>query len=171
MESTLPSTSKQRGSMLLEALISILIFSVGILAIVGLQANAIKMSSDAKFRSDASMLANQYVALMWSDVASAVLPANTPFSNTEFANFASPSGANFTAWLTTVQASLPNATATVLPVTTLNPDPSVGGAQQSTSTLVTISISWYLPGCDPAVTPSCQHTYSTTALISAQKTT
>lgn len=162
---------KQQGSMLLEALISILIFSMGILAIVGLQANSIKMSSDAKYRSDASMLANQYVALMWADVASAVIPANTPFNNSQFVNFASPSGTNFTPWLNTIQANLPNATATVLPVTTLNPGIAVAGAQQSTSTTVTISISWYLPGCDPVATPDCQHTYSTTALISAQKTT
>jgi type IV pilus assembly protein PilV len=155
---------KQQGSMLLEALISILIFSMGILAIVGLQANSIKMSSDAKYRSDASMLANQYVALMWADVASAVIPANTPFNNSQFVNFASPSGANFTPWLNTIQANLPNATATVLPVTTLNPGIAVAGAQQSTSTAVTIQINWQLPGGEA-------HSYSTTALITAQKTT
>lgn len=154
---------KQQGSMLLEALISILIFSMGILAVIGLQAQSIKMSSDAKYRSDASMLANQYVALMWTDVASAVIPANTPFSNTQFNPYAT-NGVNFNSWLSNVQANLPNATATVVPVTVLSPGIPVAGAQQSTRTTVTIQINWQLPG-------GAAHSYSTTALISAQKTT
>jgi len=72
MPISLPSRHIQRGSMLLEALISILIFSIGILGIVGLQANSIKISSDAKYRSDASLLANQYLGSMWGAVASGV---------------------------------------------------------------------------------------------------
>jgi type IV pilus assembly protein PilV len=44
--------------MLLEALIAILIFSFGILGLVGLQANAINLSTDAKYRADAALLAN-----------------------------------------------------------------------------------------------------------------
>ncbi len=163
MDISISFPRKQQGSMLLEALISILIFSMGILAVVGLQAASIKMSSDAKYRSDASMLANQYVALMWTDVASAVIPANTPFSNTQFSPYAT-NGVNFNSWLSNVQANLPNATATVVPVTVLSPGISVAGAQQSTRTSVTIRINWQLPGGEA-------HSYSTTALISAQKTT
>lgn len=164
MDISISFPRKQQGSMLLEALISILIFSMGILAVIGLQANSIKMSSDAKYRSDASMLANQYVALMWTDVAAAVVPANTPFSNTQFNPYASPAGVNFISWLSNVQASLPNATATVVPATILSPGIPVAGAQQSTRTTVTIRINWQLPGGEA-------HSYSTTALISAQKTT
>lgn len=55
----------QQGIMLLEALIAMLIFSMGILAIVGLQASAIKVSGDAKYRSDASLLANELIGQMW----------------------------------------------------------------------------------------------------------
>ena len=72
----LPGSRLKQGSMMLEALISILIFSMGILGIVGLQANSIKMSTDAKYRSQASLLANQYLAAMWADVGAAVT-ANT----------------------------------------------------------------------------------------------
>ena len=55
--------SRQRGATLLEALIGILIFSVGILALVGMQALAIKHMSDAKYRSDAAFFANAAGAL------------------------------------------------------------------------------------------------------------
>jgi len=45
--------TRQKGATLLEALMGILIFSVGILALVGMQALAIKQMTDAKYRSDA----------------------------------------------------------------------------------------------------------------------
>ena len=51
--------------MLLEAFIAILIFSMGILAIVGMQASAVKTSADAKYRSEASLLANELIGQMW----------------------------------------------------------------------------------------------------------
>lgn len=65
------SLDSQQGVVLLEALIAILIFSMGVLAVVGLQAAMIKNSTDAKFRSDAGLLAQQRIGLIWSD------PANT----------------------------------------------------------------------------------------------
>jgi len=58
---------QQRGSVLLEAMIAILIFSMGILAIVGLQAASLKAVSESKYRVDASFLANQVVSDMWVD--------------------------------------------------------------------------------------------------------
>lgn len=51
--------------MLLEALIAILIFSFGILALVGMQANSIAIVADAKYRTDASFFADQIVGQMW----------------------------------------------------------------------------------------------------------
>jgi type IV pilus assembly protein PilV len=57
----------QQGVVLLEALIAILIFSMGILGVVGLQAVMIKSSSDARFRSDASVIAQQRIGLIWAD--------------------------------------------------------------------------------------------------------
>lgn len=58
--------NKQSGVMLLEALISILIFSLGILGIIGLQASAVAASRDAKYRIDAGLLANELVGQMMS---------------------------------------------------------------------------------------------------------
>lgn len=64
-----PSTlkSSQHGVVLLEAMIAILIFSMGVLAIVGLQAAMIKNTADSKFRADASYIAQQRIGLMWVD--------------------------------------------------------------------------------------------------------
>jgi type IV pilus assembly protein PilV len=59
----------QAGVALLEALVSILLFSMGVLALVGLQGAMIKNSSDAKYRTEASYLAQQWVGRMWADPA------------------------------------------------------------------------------------------------------
>lgn len=57
---------RQRGIALLESLIAILIFSIGILGIVGLQGVMIKGTSEAKTRSDASLIAQRRVSMMWA---------------------------------------------------------------------------------------------------------
>ena len=57
----------QEGVMLLEALVAILIFSVGIIAVMGMQAASIAQVSAAKYRTDASYLANQIIGRMWVD--------------------------------------------------------------------------------------------------------
>ena len=48
-------------------MIAILIFSVGVLAIVGLQATMIKNTADSKYRAEASYIAQQRIGLMWAD--------------------------------------------------------------------------------------------------------
>lgn len=90
--------TQQQGSVVLEALISILIFSIGILAIVGLQAVSIKNVAAAKYRTDASLLVNQVIGQMWvGDKSNAALVAN----------FSSPGGAGYQAWADTVAQNLP----------------------------------------------------------------
>lgn len=64
-----PGIHSQNGSMLLEALIGILIFSMGILAVVGLQGASVRATTDAKNRVEASFLANQAIGKMWVDMA------------------------------------------------------------------------------------------------------
>ncbi|HEU4709148.1 MAG TPA: pilus assembly protein PilV [Methylophilaceae bacterium] len=88
----------QQGSVLLEALIAILIFSMGILAIVGLQAAAIKTVSDSQYRLEASFLANRLVAQMWTD-------------KSNITNYAIPgaSATNAADWLDDVETALPGA--------------------------------------------------------------
>ncbi len=161
---------KQKGVMLLEALIAILIFSIGILALVGLQATSISLSSDAKYRSTASMLANQYIGQMWNDIAVvSASAAPVTYSTTEFNPFIGSPGnttaATYAQWLVTVQNNLPNATATVTRQTTLTPAVALPSSVQTSSTVVSVTITWQLPN---ATTP---HSYTTSAQISAQKLT
>lgn len=61
--------SAQQGIVILEVMIAILIFSMGVLAIVGLQAAMIKNTADSEFRTDASYIAQQRIGQMWSDPA------------------------------------------------------------------------------------------------------
>lgn len=63
----LNSRHTQSGAFLLEALIAILIFSFGILGIVGLQAKAIRFTNDSEYRAEATYLANSLISQMWSD--------------------------------------------------------------------------------------------------------
>lgn len=103
----------QAGASLMEALVAILIFSIGIIAMMALQAVSIKNSIDAKYRADASYLANKIIAEMWvdrpninsySNFATSVTPACTP------AGTASTYGKTI-AWASEVAAALPGATA------------------------------------------------------------
>ena len=51
-------TPKQDGVMLIEALIGILIFAIGILALIAMQATAIRATQDARYRTEAVNYAN-----------------------------------------------------------------------------------------------------------------
>jgi type IV pilus assembly protein PilV len=88
--SSLSRPHSQQGFMLLEALIAVLIFSVGILSLVGLQSTATRYSTDAKFRSTASYLANQRIAEIW--VADHSKITASPYVETNTALAALPSG-------------------------------------------------------------------------------
>jgi type IV pilus assembly protein PilV len=75
--------SPQQGVILIEVMVAILIFSVGVLAIVGLQASMIKNTADAKYRSEASYIAQSRLGMMWADAANAAtyVEANTPITS------------------------------------------------------------------------------------------
>jgi type IV pilus assembly protein PilV len=74
--------SAQQGVVLIEAMVAILIFSLGVLAIVGLQASMIKNVADSKYRSEASYIAQSRLGLIWADPANAAtyVEANTDIS-------------------------------------------------------------------------------------------
>lgn len=58
----------QSGVALLEALVATLIFSFGVLSLVGLQASMTRAQTASKFRADASYLASELIGIMWSDL-------------------------------------------------------------------------------------------------------
>lgn len=112
---TLQVDFKQRGSVLLEALIAIVIFSFGILGLIGIQASAVGLSIDAKYRADAAYLANQIVSQMWVDRAnmdsyahhatgSVCSPTGAASVNTKVYD-----GANSGSWAFQVAQALPGA--------------------------------------------------------------
>ncbi len=114
-----------RGATLIESLVAILIFSIGILAVVALQAAAVRNATTAKYRTEASMLADQVVGQMWGDdKTTAALQAN----------YASPGGAKFGVWKTQVETMLPGAAANPPTVTV------------DASNVVTVTLHWQLPG-------------------------
>lgn len=59
------TAKRQAGIALLEVLVSVLLFSLGILGLIGLQARAINFSTDAEDRNRAALLANDIASEMW----------------------------------------------------------------------------------------------------------
>ena len=55
----------QSGMLLIEVMIAVLIFSFGLLGLVGLQVASTQNSTNAEERTRASMLANDIVSVMW----------------------------------------------------------------------------------------------------------
>lgn len=144
---------RQAGSMLLESFIAILIFSMGILAIVGMQASAIKNSADAKYRSEASLLVNELLGKMWVTMARPDPPLPQPALalQTNFQGGAGTDGSAYTAWYSSVQATLPQASAYAPTVTV---DPASG--------VVTVTVRWKAPS-EPAT--AAAHSYNVIAQI------
>ena len=64
------SLKKQKGVAMLEALIAVVIFSFGMLGLAGLQAAMVKNTSDAKFRAEATFIAQQKLGEIWTDANS-----------------------------------------------------------------------------------------------------
>jgi len=120
--------------MLLEALIGLLIFSVGILAVIGLQALSIKSVADAKFRADAAMLANELIGNVWT---------NSKSLGTLQTTYNSPGGTYYATWLANVQNELPGVTST-------SNAPTVAVSQVASSGLnviqVAVTVRWQAPG-------------------------
>lgn len=129
------------GFMMLEVLVALLVFSLGVLGVVGLQANAVKQSGQAKYRADASLLINELIGNMWvGDRTVATLQTN----------FASAgAGAGYTAWLARVQAEMPSASSypPIVAVTQVDPLPIVAPITQTLtpSSRVTITVRWKAP--------------------------
>jgi len=55
---------RQQGSVLIEAMVALVIFSMGVLALVGLQSAMIKNSSDNRYRAEAQLIAQTHIANM-----------------------------------------------------------------------------------------------------------
>lgn len=57
----------QKGAVLLEALVAIVVFSMGVLAIAGLQAVMVTNTTEASMRAEATYIAQRTIGSMWAD--------------------------------------------------------------------------------------------------------
>ena len=119
-----PHTARSRsdqGFALIEALIAIVIFSLGALGLLGLQVSMMKATSGAKFRADAAYLANDLVGTMWTDAANLAAYRDSCSGHNPCKN-----------WVAKVQRTLPGAVPPELDI-----DPVSGR--------VRITIFWVVP--------------------------
>ena len=140
------SGDSQSGVMLLEALIGILIFSLGILALVGMQATALRATTDARDRTEASNLATELVGELWLDRANLI--------NYAYNGGGTPPAA-LVNWVNDVEASLPGA-ANNHPTVTIGASATLPA---SVGTEVEVVVFWQNPS-DPNL-----HQFAMTAYI------
>lgn len=127
--------TRQAGFSLIEAMVAILIFSIGVLAMIALQVTSVRQSTNARYRSEAALLANRLIGEMWTtDRVTATLQANY---NT--------GGAAYTTWANAVQATLPASGASA-------PDVVVANDGQ-----VTVNLFWKAPN-EAASEPARRYT-------------
>jgi type IV pilus assembly protein PilV len=155
--------SSQRGGFLLEALIGILIFSLGVLGLVALQGRAIGYSSDAQYRGEAAYLANAYVSRMWADSRANIPLRYVAAGQQEYDIFKAAvdtlPGAAAIAGNPQVQVIQPAANA---PVADARGDGG-GIALTGSGSLVTIVIQWQ-PPVSGDVAPTI-HNYTMSAIV------
>jgi len=158
MNTLRPSRRAQDGAFLLEALIAILVFSFGVLGIVGLQARALKAVGDAQYRGEAAFYAETLAGRMW---------AHDP---TDVQNYFGAGGAGFNAWSGQITAA-----GSGLPRASINP-PTVAftALNSGNGMMATITIYWQAPGEERDQEPACQadatllkcyHKYITDAVV------
>ena len=127
----------QSGFMLLEALVAILIFSIGIITVMSLQATSIKLTSDAKYRTDATLLANRLIGQMW--VSGGTLTALKADFET--------GGVTYNTWLSEVSSrdGLPGVMAATGSTVSTLPLVEVVDTAGATAGQVTVTLFWRTP--------------------------
>ncbi|OFZ88431.1 MAG: type IV pilus modification protein PilV [Betaproteobacteria bacterium RBG_16_64_18] len=142
----------QRGVFLIEALLGILIFSLGILSLVAMQTAAVSAQSDARYRIEAANLADQIAGTIWlnldrtsaasiqTSLATFQLNTSGAISGCAFTGGNPAASADVTAWVNTVTAAgtgLPGTTGSMLQIT-FN---AAGGAYNQ----VSVTLCWKTP--------------------------
>lgn len=130
---------QQQGAMLLEALVGMLIFSVGILGMVGMQAASIQNTASAGYRTEASYLANQIISVMWADKSNLATYALNAGNAGCVKGSSNAGNANLVDWLRNDVVKLPGAAAAS----------GVTGWQQQivigAGNIVTVTMCWQNP--------------------------
>lgn len=66
---------RQAGFTLIEVLVALLVFSIGLLGMIGLQARATQVSIEAEDANRAALLANELGSVIWTQANNVVAPA------------------------------------------------------------------------------------------------
>ncbi len=122
---SLPSTQPKRvrGMSLVEVLVAVVVFAVGVLGLFNSHALAFNTFSDAKYRVDAALLADRLIGEMWVDRANVATYAFSGGTTTV---------GRLAPWLAELRQTLPAADATVVVV----------------GNVVTVTVSWQTPSND-----------------------
>jgi type IV pilus assembly protein PilV len=129
--------SSQTGVALLEALIAILVFSLGILTVISIQGTSVKLAADAQLRTKAALLAGRLVGQMWTS-GDKIVDLEPKFKT---------GGSAYTAWLADVKTALPGVDSDTEPTVTV--DISAG----QSNGVVVITLFWRTPSMKPACIP------------------
>ena len=121
------SKQYQRGSSLLEGLLAIFLFSIGLLSLVMLLSVTLIESSNARYRIEASLVINDLVSHMWiGDHSLDGLKSR----------FGDTSSKDYQSWFTSVSRRLPGVSNT-----TNKPQVTIDDSGN-----VTVNIQWQVPG-------------------------
>jgi type IV pilus assembly protein PilV len=119
---------KQQGFGLIEVLVSMLILSIGLLGIAGLQAQSIRFNNEAYLRTQATVLAGDIVDRMRTNRTAAIGTDNykfalndSPTANVTACETAACSAGNiaaydFTQWRANIASALPNGLGAITPL-------------------------------------------------------
>lgn len=121
------SRNNAKGSTLLEGLLAVVLFAIGLLAILRLLTVSAINSGNAQFRSEASLLASDLISRMWTGDRS-IKGISERFGDT--------STDDYKDWLTTVQQRLPGVSSS-----TNVPNVSIGSDRT-----VTVTLYWQASG-------------------------
>jgi len=127
-----------RGSTLLEVLVSVLIFSCGMLAIAAQQAGSVKNSSDVQYRAEAIQLVNAFVGKMKAATPSCV-PPSCASGGVASIQGVFQSGDEFNAFTQQLAGRLPGAGT---PTVDFSVDPTLPVGTM----VVDITVNWQPPG-------------------------
>ena len=120
-------SANQNGGSLLEGLLAIVLFSVGLMSLLMLLSVSLIETGNARYRSEAILLASDLIAQMWTGDRSL----------TELrSRFTEPASEDYKNWLATVHARLPGTSGT-----TNLPTISIDDQRQ-----VKILMRWQAPG-------------------------
>lgn len=123
---------------MIEVLVAVLLFAIGILGLVGLQASMTQAQTDSKVRADAANLVDELATLMWTELGTQATIANLA----NFSTSGCAGNARCGAWLGKVGKALPGGTLTDLSFN------DVADSWDENHGSVTVTLTWKLPNSD-----------------------